>query len=35
MIEKYKVHLVAQGFMQVYSVDYFDTYLPIVKLTSI
>jgi len=31
----YKVHLVAQGFSQVPSIDYFDTYAPITKLTSI
>ena len=31
----YKAHLVAQGFSQVPSVDYFDTYAPVAKLASI
>ena len=31
----YKAHLVAQGFSQVPSVDYFDTFAPVAKLASI
>jgi reverse transcriptase-like protein len=34
-IEKYKAHLMAHGFTQIYSVDYFDTYSPVACLTSI
>ncbi len=34
-IDKYKAWLVAKGFMQVYGVDYFDTYSPVAKLSSI
>ena len=34
-IVRHKVHLVAQGFSQVPGVDYFDTYAPVAKLTSI
>jgi hypothetical protein len=33
-IDKYKVQLVAHGFMQMYGVDYFSTYSPVVKLAS-
>jgi hypothetical protein len=33
-IEKYKVHLVVQGFMQKFSMDYFDTFSPIACLSS-
>ncbi len=32
---KYKVCLIAQGFTQIYGVDYFDTYSPVAKLSSI
>ena len=31
----HKAHLVVQGFLQVPGVDYFDTYTPVAKLTSI
>ena len=34
-IEKYKARLVARGFTQVYGIDYFDTFSPVAKLTSI
>ena len=34
-VVRYKVQLVAQGFSQVPGVDYFDTYAPVAKLTSI
>ena len=34
-VVRYKARLVAQGFSQVPSVDYFDTYAPVAKLTSI
>ena len=34
-IEKYKARLVARGFTQVYGVDYFDTFSPVTKLSSI
>ena len=33
-IDKYKAHLVARRFTQVYGVDYLNTYSPIAKLTS-
>jgi hypothetical protein len=33
-IKKYKAQLVACSFMQIYRVDYSDTYSPIVKLSS-
>jgi hypothetical protein len=33
-VEKYKVRLIARGFMQIHGVDYFDTYSPIAKLSS-
>lgn len=34
-IEKYRARLVAQGFTQVPGIDYFDTFAPVAKLTSI
>ena len=34
-IDKYKARLIAKGFTQVYGVDYFDTYSPVAKLSSI
>ena len=34
-IEKYKARLVARGFTQVYGLDYFNTYSPVTRLTSI
>ena len=34
-VVRYKARLVAQGFSQVPSVDYFNTYAPVVKLVSI
>ena len=33
-IEKYKAHLVARGFTQVYRVDYYETYEPVAKLAT-
>ena len=33
-VDKYKVCLIAQGFTQIYGTNYFETYLPIAKLTS-
>jgi hypothetical protein len=34
-IIKHKARLVAQGFTQQYSIDYFDTYAPVAQLASI
>ena len=34
-IQKYKARLVTHGFTQIYSVDYFHTYSPVARLTSI
>ena len=34
-IKHYKAGLVAKGFTQVYSVDYYETFTPVAKLTSI
>ena len=34
-VDKYKACLVAWGFTQIYGVDYFDTYSPVAKLSSI
>jgi len=34
-INKYKAHLIASGFTQVYGLDYFNTYSPVARLTSI
>jgi hypothetical protein len=34
-IEKYKAQLVAHGFIQVYSVDYTETFAPVTKLASL
>ena len=33
-IEKYKVRLVARGFIQVYRVDYLNTYSPVARFTT-
>ena len=33
-IDKYKAHLVAQGFTQIHGIDYFSTYSPVAKLAS-
>jgi hypothetical protein len=34
-IDKYKVRLVARGFTQIYGVDYYETFAPVAKLTSV
>ena len=34
-IEKYKAHLVAKGFKQKKGVDYFDTFAPVIRISSI
>jgi Reverse transcriptase (RNA-dependent DNA polymerase) len=34
-VDKYKAQLIAHSFTQIYGVDYFDTFSPIAKLTSI
>ena len=34
-INKYKAHLVAQGFTQIYGTGYFETYSPVAKLSSL
>jgi hypothetical protein len=34
-VDKYKVRLTAKGFMQKKGVNYFDTYAPVTKLTSV
>jgi hypothetical protein len=33
-IEKYKAQLIAQGFLQKFGVDYFNTFPPVAKLSS-
>ena len=33
-IDKYKASLVAKGFTQIYGVNYYETYVPIARLTS-
>jgi hypothetical protein len=34
-IDHYKAHLVAKGFKQHYDIDYYDTFSPMVKFTTI
>ena len=33
-IKKYKAHLVARGFTQIYGVDFYETYAPVAKLAT-
>ena len=33
-VEKYKAHLVAKGFTQIYSIDFYETYAPVARLAS-
>ena len=33
-VERWKVRLVAQGFLQTFGVDFFDTYAPVARMTS-
>src|SRR6267142_4439955 len=33
-IDKYKAHLIAHGFTQIYGVDFFKTYSPVARLSS-
>jgi hypothetical protein len=34
-IDKYKARLVARGFTQIYGVDYYDTYSPVARISSL
>jgi hypothetical protein len=34
-IDKYKAHLVTHGFTQIHGVDYYETFAPVTKLTSV
>jgi hypothetical protein len=34
-IDKYKARLIAKGFTQIQGIDYFDTYSPVAKFTSL
>ncbi|KIJ09501.1 hypothetical protein PAXINDRAFT_34775, partial [Paxillus involutus ATCC 200175] len=34
-INKYKAHLVARGFTQVHSIDYYNMYAPVARTTSL
>ena len=34
-VEKYKARLVARGFTQIYGVDFYETYAPVTRLSSL
>ena len=33
-VKKYKAHLVAKGFTQIYGIDFYKTYAPVARLAS-
>ena len=34
-VERYKAHIVAKGFNQIYAIDYNETFAPVIKWSSI